>query len=399
MKSYIAAIDIGTTKVCTLIAEKHSNFLEVIGLGCSQSFGLKKGSIVDIENTIDSITQSIEEAKKMSEIRLVEEAIISIAGNHISSFNTTGVVAIREKEISQEDVDRVLDSAKSIILPVDREILHILPKEYKVDHLGGIKNPIGMTGVRLEVYVHIVTASSSLIKNLEKCVIKSGVKPEKIVLQPLASSKAVLSEEEKENGVLLVDIGGGTTDLALWKDGSLWLSLSIPIGGNHFTHDITTALRISSLEAEKIKIRDGSLLDQEKMIKTQNLVGEKEKEISSKILKDILLARSYELANVIFKILKEKDYLKFLGAGIVLTGGGATLKGLVELFEAFFQKPAKLGFPRRFCKMDSSLIDPKFSTALGLLLEENSKNHKIYKEIWFFNKFKTKIKEIFLDIF
>ncbi len=399
MKSYIAAIDVGTTKVCTLIAQKEGDSLEVIGLGCSQSLGLKKGSIVDLESTIESIEQSLEEAKKMASLIKIEEAVISIAGSHIASFNTSGVVAVRDKEITEEDIKRALEAAKSILLPVDREILHVLPKEYKVDHLGGIKNPLGMIGLRLEVQVHIVTASSALIQNLVKCVLKAGVHPEKIVLQPLASSLSVLSHEEKDLGILLIDIGGGTTDLALWKEGSLLFSSSLPIGGQHFTYDLAQALRISQMEAERLKVKEGTLFEEDKSVTLQGLVGMKPREISSRLLREILLARSYELATVIQKTLKEKELLKFMTGGIVLTGGGAYLKGLIEFFESFFQKPVKLGLPRKFCKMDQALIHPKFSTALGLLLENPSKSHKVYQHHWLVSKFKNKIKEFFTDIF
>lgn len=237
-KNILVGLDIGTTKVCTIVGTKISDTeLEIIGIGTHPSHGLKKGSVVNIDKTVSSIQASLEEAKLMAGIN-IHQATIGIAGSHIYSFNSSGVVAIKGAEITSEDVDRVLEAAKAVVIPSDRQILHVIPREFRVDNTRGIKNPVGMCGVRLEAHVHVVTGSISLIQNLVKCVEQTGVTAENIVLQPIASSESVLSSEEKEMGVMLVDIGGGTTDLAIWKDGSLIHSQIIPVGGNHFTNDL-----------------------------------------------------------------------------------------------------------------------------------------------------------------
>ena len=304
-KQIIVGLDVGTTKVCTIVGLKKSNpnsEIEIIGIGNHPSHGLKKGSVVNIDKTIKSIQCSLEEAKLMSGVNITR-ATIGIAGNHIYSFNSTGVVPVKDTEITQEDVENVIQAAKAVVIPSDREILHVIPQEFRVDNTSGIKDPVGMCGVRLEVRVHIVTGTVSLIQNLVKCVEQAGVETEQIMLQPIASSESVITEEEKDMGVVLVDIGGGTTDIAVWKDGSLIHSQIIPVGGNHFTNDLAVGLKVPHAEAERIKINHGSVIlnkaNESSHITIQGMQGARAREVSSNLIAEILAARADELFDLI----------------------------------------------------------------------------------------------------
>lgn len=379
-RNIIVGLDVGTTKVCTIVGVQHfssksESELEIIGIGTHPSHGLKKGSVVNIDKTIKSIQNSVEEAKLMAGVN-ISSATIGVAGSHIYSFNSSGVVAIKNGEITQQDVDRVLEAAKAVVIPSDREILHVIPQEFKVDNTGGIKNPIGMCGVRLEVHVHVVTGSISLIQNLVKCVEQTGIRAENIMLQPIASSRSVLSSEEKEMGVILVDIGGGTTDLAIWKDGSLIHSQIIPVGGNHFTNDLAVALKVPHAEAERIKINHGSVLaetlNQNSHITVQGISGTKAREVQLSYIANVLGARAEELFTLIREQIEEKDLSNEITGGIVLTGGGALIKGLPELGEYIIEKPTKIGYPAPFGGMTNIMQNPKYSTVLGLLLESGN---------------------------
>lgn len=372
-KNIIVGLDVGTTKVCTIVGLQHSNSdLEIIGIGTHPSYGLKKGSVVNIDKTVRSIQSSLEEARLMAGVN-ISSATIGIAGSHIYSFNSSGVVAIKGKEITQDDVDRVLEAAKAVVIPSDREILHVIPQEFRVDNTSGIKNPIGMCGVRLEAHVHIVTGSIPLVQNLVKCVEQTGLDVEHITLQPIASSEAVLSYEEKELGVVLIDIGGGTTDIAVWKDGSLIHSQIIPIGGNHFTNDLAVALKIPHNEAERVKINHGSVLaeqlNQSAHITVQGISGTKPREVQLSVVADVLGARAEELFDVIREIVIEKKLDDQIAGGFVLTGGGALIKGMPELGEYILMRSCKVGYPIPFGGMTNIMQNPKYSTVLGLLIE------------------------------
>jgi cell division protein FtsA len=372
-KNIIVGLDVGTTKVCTIVGLQHSNSeLEIIGIGTHPSYGLKKGSVVNIDKTVRSIQASLEEARLMAGVNITS-ATIGIAGSHIYSFNSSGVVAIKGKEITQDDVDRVLEAAKAVVIPSDREILHVIPQEFRVDNTSGIKNPIGMCGVRLEAHVHIVTGSIPLVQNLVKCVEQTGIEAEHITLQPIASSEAVLSYEEKELGVVLIDIGGGTTDLAVWKDGSLIHSQIIPIGGNHFTNDLAIALKIPHNEAERVKINHGSVLaeqlNQSAHISVQGISGTKPREVQLSVVADVLGARAEELFDVIREIVADKKLDEQIAGGFVLTGGGALIKGMPELGEYILMRSCKVGYPIPFGGMTNIMQNPKYSTVLGLLIE------------------------------
>lgn len=408
-KSVIVALDIGTTKVCTLIAQKSGKNLEILGVGSHPSHGLKKGSVVNIEKTVESIRSSIEEAKLMAGIEELDSATIGIAGNHIFCFNSSGVVPVKNKEINQADVDRVIEAAKAVLIPSDREILHVIPQEFKVDNTVGIKNPIGMCGSRLEVNVHIVTGKTPLIHNLVKCVEQAGLLANSIILQPIASSRSVLSMEEKELGVVLIDIGGGTTDIAVWKEGSLLHSQIIPLGGNHFTNDLAVALKIPHNEAERIKLTHGTVLKDAHLNDTyltvQGLSGTRPREVSLSFVGEVLGARAEELFSVIKEMVLEKNLQDEITGGFVLTGGGALIKNLPELAEYYLEKPVKLGYPNAFGGMTTAMQHPKFSTVLGLLQESQhaseavTRNEKVQDESDMFDKLGKSLKNVFKEIF
>ena len=416
-KSIVVGLDVGTTKVCTIVGisdlKNPQTELEIIGIGTHPSHGLKKGSVVNIDKTVKSIHNSLEEARLMAGVQ-IDRATIGIAGSHIYSFNSSGVVAIKGNEITQEDVERVLEAAKAVVMPSDREIIHVIPQEFKVDNTIGIKNPVGMCGKRLEVHVHVVTGSISLIQNLVKCVEQTGIHVDNITLQPIASSESVLSTEEKEMGTLLVDIGGGTTDLALWKDGSLVHTHVIPVGGNHFTNDLAVALKISHAEAERIKINHGSVLaeqvNQSAHITVQGISGTKPREIEISSIAKVLGARADELYELIGGIIQEKNLGSEINGGVVVTGGGAMIKGMAELGEYILERPLKIGYPVPFGGMTNIMQNPKFSTVLGLLLEaskregapyedKNNTNEINYLDNDLVGKLSHSIKSVFKEIF
>lgn len=409
-KNIIVGLDVGTTKVCTIVGVQGPNSeLEIIGIGTHPSHGLKKGSVVNIDKTVRSIHSSIEEAKLMAGVN-ISSATIGIAGSHIYSFNSSGVVAIKGKEITPADVDRVLEAAKAVVIPSDREVLHVIPQEFRVDNTNGIKDPVGMCGVRLEAHVHIVTGSIPLIQNLVKCVEQAGVIANRVTLQPIASSESVLSLEEREMGVILVDIGGGTTDIAIWKEGSLIHSQIIPVGGNHFTNDLAIALKIPHAEAERIKINHGSVLaeqlNQSAHITVQGLSGTKPREVQLSLIADVLGARAEELFQIIRNIIAEKNLGNEITGGIVLTGGGALIKGVAELGEYIIERPTKIGYPAPFGGMTNIMQNPKFSTVLGLLIESN-RNEQVHIEdkdnsnnqMDLIGKFSDSLKSVFKEIF
>jgi cell division protein FtsA len=407
----IVGLDVGTTKVCTIVGVKHrSSNLEIIGIGSHPSYGLKKGSVVNIPKTVNSIQCSLEEAKLMAGVNFTS-ATIGIAGSHIYSFNSSGVVAVKGKEITQSDVDRVIEAAKAVVIPSDREILHVIPQEFRVDNISGIKSPIGMCGVRLEAHVHIVTGSVSLIQNLVKCVEQTGVRAERVILQPIASSEAVLTVEEKELGVALVDIGGGTTDLAVWKEGSLIHSEIIPVGGNHFTNDLAVALKVPHAEAERIKINHGCVLaeqvNQSAHITVQGLSGAKPREVQLRLVSKVLGARAEELFCIIKDILKERKIDVEITGGIILTGGGALIKALPELCEYITERPTKIGYPTPFGGMTTIMQNPIYSTVLGLLIEaskskiavSNIKEDEEKTHVDLIGRLSDSLKSVFKEIF
>lgn len=407
------ALDVGTTKVCTIIASLNDSGIEILGIGSHPSYGLKKGCVINIDKTVKSIKASLEEAKLMAGVTNLDSATIGIAGNHIYSFNSTGVVAVKNKEVTPEDVERVIDAAKAIVIPSDREILHVLPQEFRVDNTSGIKDPSGMFGVRLESNVHIVTGQTTLIQNLVRCVEQAGIQASDIVLQPVASSKSVLSNEERELGVVLVDIGGGTTDIAVWKEGCLIHSQIIPVGGNHFTNDLAVSLKVPHNEAERIKINHGSIISNqaslESQITVQGVAGMKPRKVTLDFISNVLNSRAGELLEIIKDILHSNNLMNGLNAGFVITGGGAMIKDLVTFSEFYLERPVKLGVPMAFGGMTDVVQDPKLSTVVGLLLEsvgdiesaeyvdEEFETVKVQKDIM--SRFSESLKNVFKEIF
>ncbi|MBD64125.1 MAG: cell division protein FtsA [Halobacteriovoraceae bacterium] len=415
-KNVSVALDVGTTKVCTTIGFQDEDGIEILGVGSHPSYGLKKGSVVNIDKTVKSIRCSLEEAKMMAGVEDITSATIGIAGNHIYCFNSSGVVAVKNSEITQKDVDRVLEAAKAVLIPSDREVLHVIPQEFRVDSTKGVKNPIGMCGSRLEAHVHVVTGKTSLIQNILKCVEASGIKPNDIILQPIASSRSVLTAEEKDLGVVLIDIGGGTTDIAVWKGGSLIHSQIVPVGGNHFTNDLAVALKIPHNEAERVKINHGSVLaeklNQSAHITVHGLSGTKAREVQLGEVAKVLGARAEELFVIVKNIVKDKNLSDLVTGGYIITGGGALIKDLAELGEYILEKPTKVGYPRPFGGMTTIMQNPKFSTVLGLLLESSpenmgktykKKNNKSASEALesgdIFGRFSDSLRNVFKEIF
>tara|TARA_B100000925_G_scaffold291731_1_gene281066 strand:+ start:5518 stop:6753 length:1236 start_codon:yes stop_codon:yes gene_type:complete len=408
-KEIIVGLDVGTTKVCTIIGQRNlNNEVEIIGVGTNLSDGLKKGSVVNIDKTIKSIQTSVDEAKLMAGVE-IDNASIGIAGSHIYSFDSTGVVAVRGKEITEDDIERVIEAAKAVVIPSDREILHVIPQEYTIDNAKGIKNPVGMCGVRLEAKVHVVTGAVSLIQNLVNCVEKAGVKSNRIVLQPLASSEAVISPEEKEMGIVLVDIGGGTTDVAIWKENSLVHTQIIPVGGNHFTNDLAVGLKVPHSEAEKIKVEYGSVLRsqlvEDELITLDGISGSTPREISKKVITEILSARAEELYYLVSQIVKEQEIDSDINGGFIITGGGSLVCDMTTLGEYILQAPCRVGYPIPFGGMTNVMQSPKYSTVLGLLKEAIKDKEPVEQELFkstptdLISRFSASIKSVFKELF
>jgi len=372
-RDLLVGLDIGTSKVVALVAElSPEGQFNVLGLGQTSSKGLKKGVVVNIEATVQSIQKALEEAELMSDRRIIQ-VFTGIAGNHIVSFNSSGMVAIRDKEVGAGDVERVLETAKAINIPTDQQILHILIQEFIIDGQEDVREPIGMSGLRLEVKVHIVTGAVSAAQNIVKCVRRCGLEVNDLILQPLASSLAVLTDDEKELGVVLIDIGGGTTDIAIYSQGSIRHTAVIPIAGDQITNDIAMALRTPTIEAEDLKIHHGvakqELADATAMIDVPG-VGDRElRPMSKQALAAVIEPRVEELFTLVRNIVRESGYEDMVSSGIVLTGGTAMMPGMVELAEQVFLKHARIGSPEYRGHLHEVLRSPRYSTGLGLLME------------------------------
>ncbi len=367
----IVGLDIGTTKICSVVGEYNEDGLEIVGVGTHPSVGLRKGVVVNIESTVNSIRHAVEEAELMAGCE-INSVYVGIAGSHIKGFNSHGVIAIKGDEVSQDDIDRVIDAARAVAIPLDREVIHILPQEYMVDEQGGILDPIGMTGVRLEAKVHIVTGAVTAAQNLIKCANRAGLDVIDIVLQPLASAEAVLTQEEKDLGVALVDFGGGTTDLALFADGTIKHTSVLGLGGNNLTNDIAVGLRTPMKEAEKIKVRHGaclsSMVARDEMIEVPSVGGRKPRLLSRHILAEILEPRVEEICSLIDQEVQRTELKELLASGLVITGGSAMLPGMAEMAEQVFRLPARTGYPRRITGLVDVVNEPKYATAVGLVL-------------------------------
>jgi cell division protein FtsA len=368
----IVALDIGTSKVVALVGNiTDEDKLEIIGIGSYPSRGLKKGVVVNIESTIQSIQRAVEEAELMSGMQ-IESVYVGIAGSHVRSLNSHGIVAIKDKEVTAFDVDRVMDAARAVAIPADQRILHVLPQEYVIDQQEGIREPIGMSGVRLEARVHLVTAAHSAAQNIVKCVERCGLRVEDIILEQVASSYAVLEEDEKELGVCLVDIGGGTSDIAVFLNGSIHHTAVIPIAGDQVTNDIAVAVRTPTPHAERIKVGYGTalrqLVEEEEFVEVPG-VGEREaRSLSTQTLASVIEPRYEELFSLVLQELRRSGYEERIGAGIVLTGGTSKMHGVVELAEEVFHMPVRIGMPRDIGGLRGEVENPIHSTGVGLLL-------------------------------
>ncbi len=377
MQRTIVGIDVGTTKVCTIVAQaSDTGKLNILGVGLTPSKGMDKGVVVNIDDAVSAISASVEKAERLSGYR-IGTAFVGVSGRHISSLNSRGVVAVQrpDHEITRNDVARAVESAQAVAIPTQREIIHVIPRAYVVDGHEGIRDPIGMSGFRLEVETHIVTGEVMAIQNLIRSVQKTGVEIDDLILQPLASGEACLSADDKDRGVMLVDIGGGTTDVAIFVQGGVWHTSVISVGGNHFTNDITYVLHTPHNTAEYLKIRYGSAIagdppveaDGDDQIEIDTLtVGEKQK-ISRHLLNDIIQARAEQVVELIYNEIKRSGYEGMLPAGIVLTGGAAQLGRFDELMRDMLGMPVRIGVPTDLSGLNDSLDSPSYATGVGLL--------------------------------
>jgi cell division protein FtsA len=370
----VVGLDIGTTKIGAIIAEMDGDEgPKVVGVGTSPSEGLRRGVVINLEKTVQSISRAVDEAELMAGME-VHSVLAGIAGDHIRSINSRGVIAVSgtNREIGKNDISRVVDAAKAVAIPMDREIIHVLPQEYIVDDQSGIKDPVGMAGVRLEAEVHIVTGAVTSAQNLYKSIQKSGLNVQDLVLEPLASSYAVLSPEEKELGVALLDIGGGTTDIAVFYEGSIRHTAVIGLGGNNVTSDIAIGLRTSLAQAEKIKVEQGSALvsltEDDQFIVVPGIGGRQERQVPRSLLASIIQPRMEELLGLALREIRRTDYADLLATGVVLTGGASQLPGVTELAEQIFDMPVKLGVPAGFGGLVDLAQSPKHATGIGLIL-------------------------------
>ncbi|MEE9179721.1 MAG: cell division protein FtsA [Vicinamibacteria bacterium] len=371
---YIVGIDIGTTKVTAIVSEvTEEGRLEIIGIGSTSSKGLRKGMVINLEQTVESIKRVVEEAELMAGVE-IESAYVGLAGGHIKGFNSRAVVAITSKsrEICREDVYRAIEAAKAIPLPSDREIVHVLPQEFVVDGHDGIFDPTGMTGSRLEANVHIITASTTAIQNIVTCVNRAGMEVIETVLEQLAAAEACLTDDERELGVALLDIGGGTTDIAIFDKGTIWHTSVLPTGGDHFTNDVAVGLRTPILEAEKIKKKYGcalaTMVSEEDTIEVPSVGGRKPRILGRQIMADILQPRAEEICHLVFQEIRRAGYERVLNSGVVITGGSASLEGLPEVAERVFDMPIRRGVPTGIGGLVDVVASPSYATAVGLVL-------------------------------
>ncbi len=398
-------LDIGTYKVCAVVGEMGEHGVEIVGVGTHPSHGLRKGVVINIESTVNSIKRAIEEAEIMAGCE-IHTAFTGIAGGHVKGFNSHGVVAVKNKEITKGDIERVMDAAKAVAIPMDREILHILPQEYLIDDQDGIKEPLGMSGVRLEAKVHIVTGAVTSAQNIIKCCNRTGLNVADFVLEPLASSEAVLTPEEKELGVVLVDIGGGTTDIALFQDGAVKNTAVLSVGGNHLTNDIAKGLHTPIAEAERIKQRYGyarvAMAAKDEDVEVPSMGGRNPRTISREILCEIIEPRLEEIFQLIQREIAKSGQEDSLASGMVMTGGSTLLPGMIEMAEEIFNMPVRMGIPSHVGGLIDVVSSPAYATGVGLVLYgigHQDKNHFRIRERNPFIKAKNRMTEWLSEFF
>ena len=371
-KNLIVGLDIGTSKIVAIVGElQPEGTVKVIGLGQHISRGLKKGVVINIESTMQSIQRALEEAELMADCK-INNVYTGIAGSHIKSLNSHGMVKIKDAEVSQMDVDRVIETARAIALPADQQILHILTQDYIIDGQEDVREPLGMSGMRLEAKVHIVTGAVAAAQNIVKCIKRCGIEVSDLILQPLASSMAVLTEDEKELGVCLVDIGGGTTDIAVFKQGAIRHTAVVPIAGDQMTNDVAVAFRTPTQSAEDIKVKYGcalrQLADSRETVEVPGVDGREPRQLSVQTLAEVLEPRVVELYEMVLNELRRSGMEEMIASGIVITGGSAMMRGMVELGEEIFHMPVRMGLPRYVGGLSEVVGNPRYATGVGLVL-------------------------------
>ncbi len=380
-ENLIVGLDIGTTKICAIVGNLTEDGIDIVGIGTSPSRGLRKGVVINIDSTVQSIRKAVEEAELMAGCE-IKSVYVGIAGGHIKGLNSQGIIAIKNREVSPEDVKRVIEAAKAIAIPMDREVIHILPQEFIIDDQDGIREPLGMSGVRLEAKVHIVTGAVASAQNIIKSCNRAGLDVADIVLEQLASSEAVLSSDEKELGVALIDIGGGTTDIAIFVDGAIKHTSVLSLGGNHLTNDIAVGLRTPMAEAEKIKQKYGcclaTLVGKDETIEVPSVGGRKPRILSRQLLAEILEPRVEEIFSLVNREIIKSGYEDMIASGIVITGGSTILEGMPELAEQVFNLPVRRGLPQKIGGLVDVVNTPVYATGVGLVVY-GSKNLGIHE--------------------
>jgi cell division protein FtsA len=403
-ENIVVGLDIGTTKICAVVGEVSNDDINIIGIGTSPSIGLRKGVVVNIESTVESIKKAVEEAELMAGCE-ISSVYAGIAGGHITGFNSRGIVAIKGTEITQADVDRVIDAARAVAIPLDREVIHVLPQEYIVDDQTGIQNPVGMAGVRLEAKIHIVTGAVTSAHNIVKCANRSGLDVCDIVLESLASGEAVLTNEEKELGSALLDLGGGTSDLAIFSGKNIKHTFVLSLGGNNLTNDIAIGVRAPLAEAEKIKTKFGTCLSQsitsEETIEVPGMGGREPKKLPRQILGEILEPRMEEIFSLIQREIYRAGMESNINSGMVITGGTALLDGIGEVAESIFNLPVRIGRPSGISGLTDVVNNPMYATGVGLVIygarNQVSKKFRI-RDNNIFNKVMSRMKKWFKDV-
>ena len=367
----VVGLDIGTTKICAIVGEIQPDGVDIVGIGTSPSRGLRKGVVINIESTVNSIKRAVEEAEMMAGCE-IKSVYVGIAGGHIKGINSHGIVAVKDKEVKDSDIRRVIDAARAVVIPMDREVIHILPQEYIIDNQDGIKEPLGMSGIRLEAKVHLVTGACSSAQNIIKCANKTGLDVADIVLQQLASSMAVVNEDEKDLGVVLIDIGGGTTDIAIFSGGSIVHTSVLALGGNQITNDIAVGLRTPAPEAEKLKVKHGcamaTLVDKDETIEVPSVGGRSTRTLSRQILAEIIEPRVEEIFSLVQREIQRSGFEDLLASGAVITGGMTILEGMTELAEDVLGMPVRRGIPTRVGGLVDVVRSPVYATGVGLVM-------------------------------
>ncbi len=404
-ENVIVGLDIGTTKICAIVAERRPDGVEVIGVGVAPCGGLRKGVVVDIESTVVSIRKAIEDAESTACCD-IDGAYVGIAGGHVKAINCHGAIPLKTGEVRPIDVQRVIEAATTVAIPIDREVIHTIPQEFVIDGEEGIRDPIGMSGSVLEAWVHIVTGAVSAAQNLVKCANKAGLNVHDIILQPLASAEAVLTKDEKELGVALIDIGGGTSDLAIFSEGAIKHSSVLQLAGNQITGDIALGLRTPVGEAERLKLNYGcslaSMVDEDEVIEVPSLGGRRPRVISRHALAEIIEMRVDETLQLVDKEIKKAGLEDAIASGIVLTGGSANLVGLPELAERIFDLPVRRGAPREVGGLGEVVSSPKYATGVGLVLAGARNGHESKFRIRdenIFSRVTMRMKEWFQEVF